>query len=142
MNPFTPEKIEELATTTAAQPFRPFAVYDAQRDCLEFFASNDSFYARSLDDLVTAYYSHETNTPVGLRVKKVKQFFKNVLKQAPGFKAEIHNHRIRVEHLFTAKIWSSDDPQGATVLTYRKLRDVAQKNEVEAEIDDLAELVA
>ena len=142
MNAYTPDAIEQLANKAAASPFRPFAVYNSEKDHLEFFASNESFYAQPLDDLITVYYGHESGKPVGLRLKKVKQFFEKILEQSPGFKAEIHNHRIKIEHLFTAKIWSSKDPMDMRVLTYRQLRDVAQKNEVEAQIDDLAEAVA
>lgn len=139
---FTDQEIEHLAQQAATSPFRPMATYDANNDCLEFFASNDSCYAQAIDPLVTVYCSHDTNTPVGLRLKKVKKFFGELLARSPRFKAEIQDHRIRVEHLFTAKIWASEDPQDVRVITYRKLRDVARENKVEAEIGDLGEIVA
>jgi hypothetical protein len=138
----TDQEIERLATQAAATPFRPMAIYDAENDCLEFFASDESYYAQSLDALVTIYCAHDTNAPVGLRLKKVNKFFREFIKKSPGFKAEIKDHRIKVEHLFTAKIWASEDPLDVRVITYRKLREIAQENNVEADIGDLAELVA
>jgi hypothetical protein len=138
---YTAQEIEQLAARAAAQPFRPFAVYNSDSDSLDFFASNENFFAESVDSLVTVYYGQETNSVVGLRLKKVRKFFEQFLKNAPGFKTEIWNHRIKVEHLVTATIWASGgNPGDARVITFRKLRDVARSNDVEAEIDELAKL--
>ncbi len=139
---FTEHEVEELAKQAAAIPFRPTATYDADADCLEFLASNESYYAEPVDALVTLYCSHETDAPVGLRLKKVKKFFHDFLQRSPGFKSEIEDHRIKVEHFFTAKIWASEDPKDGRVITYRMLRDIAKNNNVEADLGDLAELVA
>ena len=140
---YTAKEIEDrvAAATAAAQPFRPISHYDAANDALEFFASNENCYAEHIDALVTVYYGMDTGAVVGMRLKKVRRFFKEFLKNAPGFRNEVHDRRILVEHLFTAKIWSStDNPEDARVLTYRQLREIAKENGVEAEIDDLAEL--
>lgn len=139
---FTKQEVDALAKQAVAVPFRPMATYDADTDCLEFLASNESYYAERIDALVTLYCSHETDAPVGLRLKKVKKFFQDFLQRSPGFKTEIEDHRIKVEHFFTAKIWASEDPKDGRVITYRLLRDVAKKNNVEADLGDLAELVA
>jgi hypothetical protein len=71
---FADEEIDQNARQAAATPFRPMTSYDAANDCLEFFASNDSCYAESIDALVAIYCSQHTGTPVGLRLKKVKKF--------------------------------------------------------------------
>jgi hypothetical protein len=139
---FTDQEIEQAAKQAAAIPFRPWASYDAAQDCLEFFASNDGFYAQSIDALVTIYCSHDTGTPVGLRLKKIKKFFHEFLKQSPGFRTEVADHRLKVEHLFTAKIWALENPQDVRVPTYQRFREVAQENKVEAEIGDLADWMA
>jgi hypothetical protein len=139
MNLHDAEKM--LGEPAPPNEFRPVAIYDPDTDSLEFLASNQSFYARHLDALVTVYYGQDTNEVVGLLFKKARKSFQELLEHAPGFRTEIENHRIKVEHLFTAKIWSSaDDPGDARVVTYRKLREVARKNDVEAQIDALAEL--
>jgi hypothetical protein len=138
---FAPATIEALSQQAAAIPFKPFGEYSAATESFEFFATNDSFYAQSIDDLVTVYYSHASDAVVGIRLKKARTFFQNFLKNAPGFKSEIRDHRIKVEHLFTAKIWAEgENPQDARVLTYRQLRDVAQANNVEADIGDLVDV--
>src|SRR5712692_3100026 len=111
----TNQEIEHLAGQAAAAAFRPMAIYDADSDCLDFFASHESFYAQSIDALVTIYCRHETGTPVGVRLKKIKKFFREFLIKSPGFRAEVEDHRIKVEHLFTAKIWASENPQDAGV---------------------------
>jgi hypothetical protein len=137
---FASTTLEALAQQAAALPFKPFGEYCAATETFEFFAANDSFYAQSIDDLVTVYYSQATDAVVGIRLKKAKIFFQRFLKNAPGFKSEIRDHRIKVEHLFTAKIWAEGEtPPDARVLTYRQLRDVAQANNVEADIGDLVD---
>ncbi len=95
---FTDQEIEKFAQQAAATPFRPIVTYDSDSDCLEFFASNESCYAQSIDALVTIYCSHDTDTPVGIRLKKIKRFFGEFLKKSPGFRAEVEDHRIKVEH--------------------------------------------
>src|SRR5262245_52389349 len=99
---FTDQEIERLANQATATPFVPMATYDAGNDRLEFFDCNESCYAESIDPLVTVYRSHDTHAPVGLRVKKVKKFLRELLTKSPGFRAELQDHRIKVEHLFTA----------------------------------------
>jgi hypothetical protein len=132
---------ERMALPSTA--FRPFAHHDADCDSLEFLVSDENFYAEPFDNLVTVYYGQESGDVVGLLFKKIKKFFEDFLKNAPGFKAEIKDHRIKVESLFTAKIWSSSEgPDDARILIYKQLREVAKENDVETEIDDLAELVA
>lgn len=56
-----------------SEPFEPSATYDPDGDRIEFIARPDSFYAERVDDLVTVYYSHETNEIVGSLIKGVSQ---------------------------------------------------------------------
>jgi hypothetical protein len=72
---FTEKELE--AALDLSRNFRPFAQYDSDQDSLEFLASNESFYAQPVDELVTIYYGHETDNVVGLRLKKVKNFFRD-----------------------------------------------------------------
>jgi len=76
---FTDQDVEQAAKKAAAAPFQAMASYDAEGDCLEFFASNESCYAKSIDPLVTVYLCHAGNAPVGFRLKKVKQFLNQLL---------------------------------------------------------------
>ena len=96
-----------------------------------------------MDSLVMVYYGQETNTVVGLRLKKVKRFLQDILKSAPGFRTEVREQKIKVEHLFTAKIWAgASERQDPGVITFWQLRDIARRNDVEADIAKLPELAA
>jgi hypothetical protein len=117
-----------------APPFEPSATYDPDGDCIEFIARPDSFYAERIDDLVTVYYSHETKEIVGSLIKYVSKFYRDMLRKVPGFKIEIHDGRVRLVHIFRAKLWTSDlGPEDMTTVTYRKLLKVAEDSNVETE---------
>jgi hypothetical protein len=117
-----------------AEQFRPTAAYDPDGDCIEFLAKPHPFFAERVDDLVTVYYSQETGEVIGSLLKGVSAFCKQMLEQMPGFQIEISNGRVRLVHLFRARLWSSaKDPQDLATLTYRKLINVAE--EANAEVD-------
>jgi hypothetical protein len=127
------EQMLDLARN--APPFQPTATYDADGDCIEFIASPDSFYAERIDDLVTVYYSHDTNEIVGSLIKCVSRFYKNVVEKVPGFKIEIQDGRIRLVHIFLAKLWTTQpDADGLITMTYKKLIEVAERANVEAPV--------
>jgi len=116
-----------------AEEFRPTATYDPDGDCIEFLAKPDPFYAERVDDLVTVYYSQETGEVIGSLLKGVSRFCEHMLEKLPGFRIEIHDGRVKLVHIFLARLWSSErDPQGLATLTYRKLIEVAEKADVEA----------
>jgi hypothetical protein len=117
-----------------AEQFRPTAIYDPDGDCIEFLAKPDPFYAERIDDLVTGYYSQETGEVTGSLLKGVSSFCKQVLELMPGFKIEIHDGRVRLVHIFLARMWSTPlDPQDIATLTYRKLIEIAEEADIEAE---------
>ena len=131
------ELVMSHASATPAAP--PMVHYDPDGDCIEFLASNDSFYAERIDSLVTVYYSRETGEIIGSLIKGVSRFFKDVVERAPGFRVEIRDGRIKLVHLFTARLWSSPaDLKGTHTITYQKLRDVAERTDAEAEVGELA----
>jgi hypothetical protein len=118
-----------------AEDFRPTATYDPDGDCIEFLAKPDPFYGERVDDLVTVYYSQETGEVVGSLLKNVSRFCKAMLDQMPGFRIEIHDGRVKLVHIFLARLWSAErDPQELTTLTYRKLIEIAERADVEAEM--------
>lgn len=118
-------KIMSLLAKPAEQ-FEPTATYDPDGDCIEFLAKPDLFYAEREDDLVTVYYSHETDEIVGSLIKGVGKFCKEFTRKNPGFRIIIEDESIRLEHIFLAQLWSSsNDPQAVRTLTYRKLIEVA-----------------
>lgn len=124
--------------TLLAQPaerFKPSATYDRDGDCIEFLAKPDTFYAERIDDLVTVYYSQETGEVIGSLIKGVSKFCRDIANTMPGFKIEIHDGPVRLQHIFLARMWSANlHPQDMTTLTYRKLVDVSRDAVVEGEL--------
>ncbi len=119
----------------SAADFQPTATYDPDGDCIEFLARPDSFYAERVDDLVTVYYSQETHEVIGSLIKGVSGFCKKLSETMPGFQIEIRDGRVRLVHIFRARLWSSNlDQKDLATLTYEKLIDVAEESEVEAEM--------
>jgi hypothetical protein len=118
-----------------AEQFQPTAVYDPDGDCIEFLAKPDPFYAERVDDLVTVYCSQETDEVIGSLIKGVSSFCSKVLEAMPGFRIEIKDGRVRLVHLFRARLWTSNtEPSDVATLTYEKLIQVAEESEVEAEM--------
>jgi hypothetical protein len=118
-----------------AERFRPTATFDPDGDCIEFLASPDSFYAERVDDLVTVYYSQETGEVVGSLIKGVSKFCRTILEKMPGFRIEIRDGRVSLEHIFRASLWFSRfAPDDLPTLTYQKLILMAEESEAEAEL--------
>jgi len=118
-----------------ADQFEPTATYDPDGDCIEFLAKPDPFYAERVDDLVTVYYSQETNEVVGSLIKGVRGFCEAIDRTMPGFKIEIRDGRMRLVHIFRARLWTSkSNPRDLATLTYEKLIQVAEESDVEAEM--------
>lgn len=124
----------DLAKPTAK--FAPAATYDPDGDCIEFLAKPDSFYAERIDDLVTVYYSHETKEIIGSLIKGVSRFYRNILKKIPGFKIEVQDGSVLLEHIFLARLWSSEhDADDMVILAYRKLIAVAEETKAKAQVE-------
>ncbi len=131
--------LEVLSQVPADQRFLPTAVYDADGDCIEFIAAPHSFYAERVDTLVTVYRSQETDEIVGSLIKGVSKFLRGVLQRTPGFRIEIQDGRIKLVHLFTAKLWTEEiDPKTVPGIVYRELRQVAEEAGTEVEMGDAA----
>ena len=125
-----------LLLARSGEQFRPTATYDPDGDCIEFLAKPDPFFAERVDDLLTVYFSQETGEVIGSLLKGVSSFCRRMLERMPGFRIEIHDGRVRLVHLFLAKLWfSATDPQDLVTMTYRKLIHVAEEAEAEVEAD-------
>lgn len=115
--------------------FKPTATYDPDGDCIEFLAKPDPFYAERVDELLTVYYSQETDEVIGSLIKGVSKFQSELLKRMPGFKIEVRDGRVKLEHVFRARLWSSPaEPQDVPTLIYEKLIDMAEESEAEAKM--------
>ncbi len=86
--------------------FKPIATYDEDGDCVEFLVKPDDFYAERIDDLVTVYYSQETDEIVGSLIKGVSKYFQQLINNKfPGFTVEIDDGSVMLSHLFLARMW-------------------------------------
>jgi hypothetical protein len=118
-----------------APTFRPTTTYDSDGDCIEFLASPDLFYAERVDDLLTVYYSQETREIIGSQIKGVSRFCKEMLEKLPGLKIEVQDGPVTLQHIFLAKLWTSDpQPDKMAMRTYRKLIEVARKSDAKADL--------
>jgi len=113
-----------------APPFEPMATYNPDGDCIEFLVAPDSFYAERVDDLVTVYYSQDTDEIIGSLIKGVSR----VCRQWPGLKIEIQDGPVKLEHIFRTRLWTSNPPDEMKTLIYRKLIAMAEQNEAKAEL--------
>lgn len=53
----------------------------------------------------------------------------------PGFQIEIQDRRVKLQHIFLARLWSSQHaPCDLPTLTYKKLIAIAEDTEVEGDL--------
>jgi len=125
-------QVRDLASD--AGPPQATAVYDPDGDCIEFLSKPEPFFAERIDDLVTVYYSQETREVIGSLIKGASRFCNEILKRLPGFRIEVIAGRVRLEHIFLAKLWFAEhDPADLSTITYRKLIKVAEETGVRLE---------
>jgi len=97
-------------------------------------APTEPFYAQRVDDLVTVYYRQETHEVIGSLIKGASRFCSEILKRLPGFRIEVIDRDVRLEHIFRAKLWSAEhDPGDLVTITYRKLIKAAEETGVTLE---------
>src|SRR5438876_9335053 len=119
-----------------ASEFKPTAYYDPDGDCIEFLAKPDPFYEERVDDLVTVYYSQKTGEVIGSLIKGVSSLTKRLRQELPGFLITIEDGRIRLEHLFLARMWlQKGESQTIESLTYKKLAEIAERTSVDLSAD-------
>ncbi len=117
------------------EPFKPTATYDPDGDCIEFVVSPDPFYAERVDNLATVYYSQVTGQVIGSLIKGVSRFCEGLLQTMPGFQIEIADRRVKLRHIFLARLWSSSfAPTDIPTLAYKKLIAISQDTEVEGDL--------
>ena len=128
-----PEQLAETMLRDGVEPFRPYAEYIEDGDCLEFFVSNDMFRAEIVDGWLTLYYSERTDCISGGLVKGVRN---HLMRKFPGVRFRIIDNKAEVTLLLElASLASSGDE-----LVHRTYQSAM---EAVSEIDELsAELVS
>ncbi len=117
------------------EPFEPTAYYDRDGDCIEFLAKSDDFYAERVDGLLTVYRSRKDNKIIGSVIKGVSHLYRNILQTYPGFAVEVRDGKVRLAHLFRARLWSGrPDEDRIIVKTYQTLAEFAEEEKVETEM--------
>ena len=126
-----------LENSPTDKPFKPYAIYDADGDCIEFIIKPDSYYAQRVDALLTVYTADDAEDIVGCQIKGVRDFLRTqVLNELPGFLVTIEDGKITLGVLFLLKLWR-ERPDALTPVvrkTYKRLADFALENRVIAEI--------
>jgi hypothetical protein len=126
------EYLDELLSRPMP-PFAPFAEYDADGDCIEFFAKPDPYFAERIDPLLTVYRSQETKEIVGSLIKGVSHVCREILEKHPNFRVEVHDGKIRLVHIFRAKLWSLPRDEKGLVEIYRFLTEEAERSKAEVD---------
>lgn len=133
-NPSGPNEIESFLDGEPSVPFRPHAYYDPDGDSIECLFSDENFYAERVDALVTVYYGMKSKEIVGSLIKGVAR----MLRETPGFRIEIQDGRVRLEHVLSALLWSQPrKPSDTAVIKYRKLREKMSQAGMDAGVADL-----
>ena len=116
------------------QSFKPTATYIRSGDCIEFVARPGRYRAQKLDDLVTVYISEEDDEIVGSLIEGVQALCRQLAEKLPGFKINLTDGRVRLEHLFLAHVWSEPVANKIAEHIYQKLIEAAEETEVEAQV--------
>lgn len=129
------KKVDQIASSTNS--FKAGAYYDPDGDCIEFLIKPHDFYAERIDDLITVYYSRETNEIIGSLIKGISSLRKKLLDKYPGFIVEIQDGKVYLAHLLRARLWSEvplpKQHNKVIIRTYQKL--AAYAEEVDANAD-------
>ena len=127
---------QDLLARVPTEPWsgpKVFRNYDG--DCIEVLLSADSYRAERLDSLVTVYVNRENGELVGALVKGVRSFIQKMVERIPGFKIEIADGKVKLEYLFSAGLWSHDEPANLMIVrTYQQLRKMAEDANLEVDL--------
>jgi hypothetical protein len=127
-----------LAMAGLHGPFTPSATYIPEGDCVEFVFAPDDYYGERIDGLVTVYYSRKTGEIIGSLLKGIRAFFGKVTQSCPGFAIEIKAGRVRLEHIFLARLWTQEKSSEIVVRKYQKLIEAAKETNIEVDLPESA----
>lgn len=128
-----------LGMVDEAAAFEPVAYYDHDGDCIEFLISDDSYRAERVDDRLTVYYSRETGEIIGSLIKGVRRLLREISDDCPGFKIDVQDGKVRLQHLISATIWkNADSIERFRSVTYQKVRDAADQSRIAVSIPEFA----
>lgn len=122
-----------------APPFVPNAFFNQDGDFIEFVASDESYFAERVDSRLTVFYGQESSELVGAMIKGVSCIVRDFSKTLPNFRLEVIDGRMHLSALISATMWAtSDDKAPVRGVLYKKVRRVAEQNDVSVDIGELA----
>jgi hypothetical protein len=114
-----------------AQPFHPFVFYNKAGDCIEFYVSQNDYYAERIDDYLTLFLDMDTDEIVGFMVKNIKQILNKIDTSKLAWSFIVNDDEVQLGVLFTA-IFLSDkktsDRDEVLVREYKKVVKVAENH--------------
>jgi ABC-type amino acid transport substrate-binding protein len=128
--------MSEMTTATQAEiyemfgmpvdTFEPFAFYNADGDCVEFFAKGEKYYGERVDDYVTVYRAVETGEIIGSVIKNVRALCAELSAGKPRIKIIVEEGQICIQHLFF--LWWMRHANSTPV--YQTLTELAVNNHI------------
>jgi len=113
------------------ETFEPFAFYNPDGDCVEFFAKSEKYYGKRIDDYVTVYLSFETDEIIGSVIKNIRSLYKELsAKKTSLIEFVIQDDRICIQHLFY--LWWNDKSRVNSAPVYQKLTELAVNNHIDS----------
>jgi hypothetical protein len=113
------------------KPFRPFVFYNKAGDCIEFYVSQNDYYAERIDDYLTLFLDMETDEIVGFMVKNIKQILNKIDTSKVAWSFIVNGDEVQLGVLFTAIFLNgkkTTDIDDVLVREYRKVVKVAESH--------------
>ena len=111
------------------ETFEPFAYYNHEGDCVEFFAKSEKYYGQWIDHYVTVYRSSETDEIIGSLITNVRYLCKKLSAQkSPVIEIVIEDDQICIQHLFFVQ-WIANN-HADTAPVYQKLTELAVNSDI------------
>ena len=109
------------------ESFRPFAFYNPDGDCVEFFAKDEKYYGERVDDYVTVYRATDTDEIIGSVIKNIRSLCNELAStQSPQIEIVIEDDRMCIQHLFFS-MWKN---LVSSPSTYQRLTELAVNSRI------------
>ena len=128
----------DLIFEIAGEPtgnFKPFAFHNKTGDCIEFFVTQDDYFAERVDDYLTLYLEMDTEEIVGFVVKNVKRIVDRLSRQKSAMAFVIDDGKAKLRCLFAAMFANGrpdlDEKRALVVREYRRVAEIAESNHLD-----------
>jgi hypothetical protein len=111
--------------------FSPFVFYNKAGDCIEFYVSQNDYYAERIDDYLTLFLDMNTDEIVGFMIKNIKQILNKIDTSKLAWSFIVNDDEVQLGVLFTAIFLSgtkTNDIDEVLVREYKKVVKVAENH--------------